>query len=184
MNIIIEGVDRSGKSTLCKWLIDKYNLKYQHFTIPKSKHDEHDIILDPKVRPFKQFLDYADKFVESTDDLLIDRFVYSNYVYGPVYKTFIDHVSIEEINCIEKILQPKNTCIIHCELEDVQRNWELIVEEGENRITESTLLFFRSRYNKLLEHTTLPLFKYDYTKPNSLNELEEFINKINTNKEK
>lgn len=177
MNIIIEGVDRSGKSTLSKWLIKKFHMKYQHFTIPKTQHEEHDIVLDPKVLPYKQFLDHAIDFSKSTDNLLIDRFIYSNYVYGPVYKTFANHVTIEEIHSIENILRNAPTCIIYCSLADIERNWQLLEEEGENLVTKSTLQFFRSRYDKLFEQTTLPIFRYDYTSENSLYELERFIYK-------
>jgi thymidylate kinase len=178
MNIIIEGVDRSGKSTLSKWLINKFNLNYYHFTIPKSVHSKNDIILDPTKLPFCQFLTYTNQFVNESNNLLIDRFVYSNYVYGPIYKTFANHVTLDEIHCIEKMLMPCPTCIIHCELSDFERNWQLIEEEGESLITRSTLQFFRNRYDNLLKQTTLPIFKYDYTKKDSLKQLEKFINEV------
>lgn len=178
LNIIIEGVDRSGKSTLSDWLIKEFNLKHNHFTADQTSEKPNDIVLVPNVPVFYQFKNYLvdiehkrmetyqfDKNgFEKNYNFLWDRFIYSDAVYGPIYKNFCRPIDKFEISFIEQLLQSTNTCIIHCQLEDEDLNWKLIEDEGLDLMSRDELTYFRQQYQDVFKSSMLPVFNYDFTK--------------------
>jgi len=96
LHLVIEGVDRSGKSTVCRVLSEKLNvpiIKMQdmprHF---KKNPEEASEIFNKTVSQFKDF------------SFICDRFYPSSLVYSKVYKRNYD---LTYINEIEKILKPR-----------------------------------------------------------------------------
>jgi broad-specificity NMP kinase len=68
MKIIIEGSDGTGKTTLCKKLVEKYNLEYRHVTKD-----------DPNTFKF-----YADTMRD--DNVIYDRHLVGEMIYPEVFK--------------------------------------------------------------------------------------------------
>lgn len=64
MNIIIEGTDGTGKSTLAKYLQDHFNLKYQH----SSSETDNDF-------------DYHFELLDSKENVVLDRFQLGEIIY-------------------------------------------------------------------------------------------------------
>lgn len=64
MNIIIEGTDGTGKSTLAKYLQENFNLKYQHSS---SETDNN--------------FDYHFELLDSKENVVLDRFQLGEIIY-------------------------------------------------------------------------------------------------------
>ena len=64
MNIIIEGTDGTGKSTLAKYLQDKFNLNYQHSSNETDNN-----------------FDYHFKLLDSNENVVLDRFQLGEIIY-------------------------------------------------------------------------------------------------------
>lgn len=67
MNIIIEGTDGTGKSTLAKYLQDKFDLKYQH----SSSETDNDF-------------EYHFELLDSKENIVLDRFQLGEIIY-PIF---------------------------------------------------------------------------------------------------
>jgi thymidylate kinase len=188
LNIIIEGVDRSGKSTLSEQLLETFDLHYKHFTADQNTNNQEDVVLIPNVPVFFQYKNYLidiekqrmeayhfnRKGFETDYNFLWDRFIYSDAVYGPIYKNFCRPIDRFEIAFIENLLKSINTCIIHCQLEDEELNWNLISDEGKNLMTRDELSYFRKAYRDILLESSLPVFHYDFTK-HTFNDVKEWV---------
>ena len=68
MNIVIEGCDGTGKSTIAKHLCEKLGLKYWHESQQRT-FDE-----------YKQMLEYSNRWV--TGGFVFDRFCFGQFVYN------------------------------------------------------------------------------------------------------
>lgn len=64
MNIIIEGTDGTGKSTLAKHLQENFNLKYQHSSSETDNNFE-----------------YHFELLDSNEDVVLDRFQLGEIIY-------------------------------------------------------------------------------------------------------
>lgn len=64
MNIIIEGTDGTGKSTLAKYLQDNFNLKYQHSSNETDNN-----------------FDYHFELLDSKENIVLDRFQLGEIIY-------------------------------------------------------------------------------------------------------
>jgi tRNA uridine 5-carbamoylmethylation protein Kti12 len=71
MIIFIEGIDKSGKSTLAKYLAKAFNLEIQHLSKPKTK--------DP-------FIEYSDLIENLTSPIIYDRTFLGEYVYANLWR--------------------------------------------------------------------------------------------------
>lgn len=73
MNIIVDGPDGSGKSTLVDFLSEKFNLRKQHLV---------------RLNPGETVEDFYEKFVlnlKNSDNNIFDRCYFSNIVYSTVF---------------------------------------------------------------------------------------------------
>ena len=97
MLIIVEGIDRVGKTTLCNMLKDKLGFKiYKHkndnFNYSKMDNDnETDKML--------QLLDLYEQ-IGSDVNIVFDRFHWSDFVYGKIERNYNE----------DKAVQPTNLC--------------------------------------------------------------------------
>ena len=75
MKILLEGPDGSGKTTLAKILCETFKMEYLHF-----KHESDDDYYD-------DLLNSTDEYLRnSTHNILVDRFIPSEIVYGNVLR--------------------------------------------------------------------------------------------------
>lgn len=174
MKIIIEGVDRSGKSSLSKHILEKFpQLNYVHWTADKDQNSKNDYVLNRDERVVGQFTEFLEN-LDNSKDYLIDRFIYSDYVYGPVYQNFGRPITINEINQIEDKYLEDDTIIIHCQVSNITLNWKLLQEEGKSLMDFDTLARFRINYRDVMKKSLLKVFHFDFTQ-NSYEEVDNFI---------
>lgn len=99
--ILLEGLDKSGKSTIANWLKDNYDFEIIKFSAPKKGDDVYKIYLDTlnKLKPYKNYV--------------IDRMHWSEAVYGPIYreKSQLDQDKLWNID--EKINE-LNGIVVYC----------------------------------------------------------------------
>ncbi len=95
--IILEGIDKSGKSTIANFLKEKFG-----FEIVKCSQ--------PKGDAYKEYVSKLNKVNKNT---VFDRFCYGELVYGPLYrgKSQIDNKKLANI---ETLASAKNAIIIYC----------------------------------------------------------------------
>lgn len=99
MLVIIEGCDKSGKTTLAKKLSDKLKWPICHFSAPGDDPAE----------------EYA-KFAKQQGDFICDRFFVGELVYGPLLRNK-NSMSSLEIKTIERICRLNGNLLIHMDLD-------------------------------------------------------------------
>lgn len=73
--IIIEGPDSTGKTTLAKFLAEKLDFEYYHFSAPKSKEEAK-----------KDYFNFINKF--SNKNVIVDRAFWGEFVYAPIWRNY------------------------------------------------------------------------------------------------
>lgn len=155
MFIIIEGADKTGKTTLSNAIIKKFGSEYVHFGKPK-KH------------PATEYAEYA---LANNGNLCLDRFYLGELVYGPLLrgKAGIDDV---EFATLERILRKKQAILIQTTTNSTLANKRLLVSTQDEAVnTDQNLLAAREfaevgkRSN--IQHHIL----YDGSSYENLNEL-------------
>ena len=112
MNIIIEGPDGAGKSTLAKQLAESLNLEIVHFVAPTDNTP--------------QFEMYRD-FMIDAQNVILDRAWYSDMVYGPVFR---GKAEIRSSDMRELERGAEDTFVIYC-TGPVYEMWLAAQERGE-----------------------------------------------------
>lgn len=121
MNFIVEGPDCSGKSTLCKMLSQIHHISIHHLTY----------FSDSKM--MKQQFDDAKYFLSRKDfPTILDRYIFSNIVYGNVYHNG-EYVENYEHYLKGKEIQEKNCTIIFALPYDRERYIKFFAEKLKER---------------------------------------------------
>ena len=117
MFIIIEGADKTGKTTLSNAIVERFGCKYVHFGKPK-KH------------PATEYAEYA---LSTNENLVLDRFYLGELVYGPLLrgKAGIDDV---EFVTIERILRKKQAILIQTTTDVTLANKRLLVSTQDEAV--------------------------------------------------
>jgi len=104
MIIIIEGIDKSGKTTIAKELCKKYNLFYVKNPLPNNYYFGN----DKNIIPFVEF-SYLNMILHNTDldNIVLDRWFISQFAYSKVYKD--KRIDENYFWKLEKILSERNT---------------------------------------------------------------------------
>jgi adenylate kinase family enzyme len=95
MLIIIEGPDGSGKTTLTKKIIEKFNFQYY-----KENLTYHQRLL-PDYNGYKHYFELLEMLRFSDKDYVCDRLHLGDFVNPLIYKDGRDPLTIEEIEQIE-----------------------------------------------------------------------------------
>lgn len=142
MIIILEGENKTGKTTLAHYIRDNHNFKYVKCNQPKgSPYDEYIGILEG--------LSYL-------DDLVIDRFCYGELVYGPIYRGK-SALSEKELIKIESRLHVLEARLIYCKnsIEDIQKLFDKEKEEFANKDKVKETL---ELYDEVISCANIPIF--------------------------
>jgi len=83
--IIVEGVNKSGKSSLINNIINETGIKFE---IIKCSQPE---IIDGVNQAYYQYIKILEEIENNPDkNYIIDRFHFGSYVYGPIYRKIPD----------------------------------------------------------------------------------------------
>lgn len=117
MFIIIEGADKTGKTTLANAITEKFGSKYVHFGKPK-KHAA------------TEYIEYA---LAMNENLVLDRFYLGELVYGPLLrgKAAVDDV---EFATIERVLRKKQAILIQTTTDVTLANKRLLVSTQDEAV--------------------------------------------------
>lgn len=151
--IFILGADRCGKSTLCQKFIEN-GWKYRHFSAPKSS-------------PYGEYRDFVMNELPAVDGvpgIIVDRFMYCEFPYSVHYGRKSDMTFGRMLGLEARIKQlDPDTKLIYCET-DLDSNWRRIQEEGKSEFkTKDELARLRKEYERVLETTSIPVLRYDFT---------------------
>lgn len=141
--IIIEGLDKTGKSTLAQFLSEKTGMPIKKFSAPEAGED-----------PYTQ---YEDFFLQNKEGI-IDRCHLSEMAYGPVFR---GKSSINEGKqyLLEEWLLMTGVVGVYCEAEK-----EVLVkrfeEDGEDFIKPEQIEAVQEGFEKALTTSRIPWLCY------------------------
>lgn len=149
MNIILEGENKTGKSTLAKLLVKKYGFQYVKCSQPKG---------DP-------YVEYMRKINAVRKPTVFDRMYIGENVYGPIYRGK-SMLSPEQNRNLEMALMSKNTVVIYCSdsAENIRSRFSEEQWADQKKIEQVLIL-----YEKVLSQVKLPIYDHvmqtssDYT---------------------
>jgi thymidylate kinase len=98
MHIILEGIDKSGKTTLAKYLSKELNMPIQKVSAPK---------IDP-------FIEYVNLLIDTKIPTIFDRFHIGEMVYGPI-KRGKSQLDFRKRAIVEMLMNGLETYNIYCD---------------------------------------------------------------------
>jgi len=152
--IILEGENKTGKSTLAGLLHEKTG--YQLY---KSSQ--------PVKPPYYEYMEMLDEIGEG--NAIIDRFHIGELVYGPLYRGE-SKLSKKEFEEIEHRLLKLGTILIYC-YDDASRLARRFRQEKEEFASTNKIQKTLRLYNDVLRNTKLPIIKHKMESDNDLTRL-------------
>jgi thymidylate kinase len=145
MFIIIEGADKTGKTTLANAIVKRFGCEYIHFGKPK-KH------------PATEYAEYA---ISTNRNVVLDRFYLGELVYGPLLRGKCGLNPLEFVT-LERLLRLKQAILIQTTTDVTLANKRLAVstqhEAVDNLQNEKAVLGFSLLHDRSkLQH----VIKYD-----------------------
>ena len=145
--IILEGCDKTGKSTLAKKLSKQLGYKVVHLGVPKPKG---------------HFQKLEKLIQDNPDGIIFDRFHWGDRVYtGITAKKRA--LTPPEFFRIKQMLGRRETVVIYCHSSQILIRRRFI-EDGEELIRMKEISTILNRYNQMLVMSNLEIIKYDFTK--------------------
>ena len=142
MIIIVEGIDRVGKTTLCKKLSLQTNIpiyKHKRSNYSEMKNDvETDIMLQ-----------LIDLYKLLGGHIIFDRFHWSDFVYGILERNYSVAKAYDNANKIESELR-QNAIIIYVKPIDINRSSN---EHGSDLTQYNALMDLLAKYSELKVYT-------------------------------
>lgn len=164
MKIIVCGIDKSGKTTLTNKIASDLSCTRVHFTCPKPVISKDDVILTPNIPVFNQIMKHT--YQHRHENLVYDRYIYSDIVYGPIYRN-PDHLFFRETERTysELVMQSSGMIGIYAESSNAEKNLKMIEDEGEGVIDDDKFIIIRNHYRRIFEKTAklIPTMRYDWT---------------------
>jgi hypothetical protein len=162
MLIIIEGPDKSGKTTLAKKIEEQFHYKYAHFSSPGD---------DPAS-------EYASFFSSISSPTVCDRSYFGERVYGPLLRG-ASKISDLQYAVIERICRLKGAVFIYAStpLKIIQAR--LHDNLANEKITLENNIGAWVRFKTLTPSCNLrPFLTYDATKQISLDDLLRYLGQL------
>ena len=146
MNIIVCGMDCTGKTSVVERLVEKLNYevrKGSSFEMVAGKTNDEilnsilDLIYD--------------------DNVIFDRFSYCNYTYAPLYNDYAV-LTEEQIRYIERELKGSAIIVyLTASNETIKQRFET---RGEDYVTPDKITSIKLGYEKVLADAELPVYTY------------------------
>ncbi len=117
--IVLEGIDKSGKSTIARWLQEHHGFEVIKTNAPKQGEDV-----------FQSYLNTLERVRQMNHDVVIDRFHWGELVYGPIYrgKAAFGEDKLKEI---ERFINRLGGVIVHCH-NDEKKIRDLFIADEED----------------------------------------------------
>lgn len=165
MIVIIEGENKTGKSTICEYIFENYNtFNYKKFSQPKGD-------------PYIEYMEALKIVCEEKNNWVFDRFFIGEPVYGQIYRGK-SGLSKEQCRNIQLKLMSLNTLVIYCfdTAENIITRFKACAEEfaHEKHVVETLKLF-----DVQLSNLFLPYKKHQMKTDSDLlrtGKLDELIN--------
>lgn len=142
MIIILEGENKTGKSTIAKHILDRYD-----FDVIKCSQ--------PKGDPYVEYMKILKRIERSGRNTVIDRFVYGEFVYGPLYRGK-SSLTKTQLRNIELKAMSLNAHVIYCHdtPENIERRF---IEEKEEFADTKKIKKTVELFNKVIAGAILPV---------------------------
>lgn len=192
--ICLEGPDKAGKTTLANEIRRRLpNINYWHFTSCDHKlgFAETDIPLQRNVNAFHQFYRFFDQhFYDNPNGLfhttyLLDRTLYSDIVYGPIYRGHDDKLVVRDIekNYFTLLLNGLGCVFIFAENGDATSSFNEIVTENEGVINSlpefaSLRASYRLMIQNIRQSTDMPFLFYNFNLVDRVNFVENILKPV------
>lgn len=159
MLIVVEGPDKTGKTTLCKAIERELGFKYKHFSAPKGS-------------PADEYIDFLLDLKEPT---VCDRFHLGELVYGPMFRGKAGITPLELVT-IERVMRLKQTIIVHAVTNMKLANQRLDVSTEHEVVDKPQNLAAAEGFARVVPLTNAgPVLRYDGS---SLDNLRVMIEQI------
>ncbi|MCY8513740.1 deoxynucleoside kinase [Bacillus atrophaeus] len=161
--IILEGPDCCFKSTVAEKLSKE--LKY-----PIIKGSSFELATSGNEKLFEHFNKLADE-----DNVIIDRFIYSNLVYARKFKDY-SILTEQQLRIIEnKIKMKAKVVYLHADPKIIQQR---LIERGDEYIVDEDIEPVLDLYNKVIDNMGLHMNSWDTNEWNSDEIVEDIIHLI------
>lgn len=138
LTIILEGENKTGKSTLAKYLKEKFGFKVVKCSQPKG---------DP-------YVEYVRKLKAANGLTVFDRFLYGELVYGPLYRDK-SQLTPEQVRNLELLAMAKNTIVVHC-TDEVKNILKRFKQDKEDFATTDKVEATVEAFNNVILKSKLP----------------------------
>jgi len=146
MVIILEGCDKTGKSTLAQYIVEKYGFKLIKCSQPK------------KGEAYNEYTGIIEKISKGKENYVIDRMHLGEEVYGPIYRGRSE-LTQEQFQDIEKRLNDLNTVLIYCydREENIARRF---IDDGETFTKTENIQDILDKYLVVVKKSALPKYRH------------------------
>lgn len=142
MIIILEGVSKTGKTTLSNFLVKKYKFNYKKFSQPKGD-------------PYVQYMKALKEVEKKGGHWIFDRFHWGEHVWGPLYRGK-SGLSDEQFRNIELKALALNAHVIYCwdKVSNISKRFK---EDKEDWEKTELILDALKLYGTVVINTILPV---------------------------
>jgi len=147
MIIILEGCDKTGKTTLANKLFERTDFKMYKSSQPKKP-------------PYEEYMEMLD--IIGKEDAIIDRFHLGEMVYGPIYRGKSNLTNIQ-FKYIEDRLKKLKTVVIYCS-DDSTKIAKRFKKDKEEFTKEQDIVDILLRYYEIIKKSTLPILHHQINK--------------------
>ena len=146
---ITEGSDAAGKSTLSESLSKKLNMPIYHGSSFEASKSSNEVL-------FNSFLKYT-----NLDDIIIDRYTYSNLVYATLYKDY-SIITYEQLEQIENLIKNKAVLVyLYADSEVIKSR---LNSRGDDYVKADMVDSILAEYEKVLSKSKLFKMKFNTNK--------------------
>lgn len=152
--VIIEGLDKTGKSTLCDILSNDFNFNVVHFKAPDTS-----IPIDKSIQNIASLMN---KSLHS--NVCFDRSYYGDIIFSRVYNraTYYDETILDNhFVPLERSLQDKGVQVIKILMhdDDIDAHWKRL-QLFQEPLTYDQFLLARKLYDRLVEKYNFMVYTY------------------------
>lgn len=141
MIIILEGENKTGKSTICNYIVDHYDFDYVKCSQPKGD-------------PYVEYMEILRRIEKSGKNTVIDRFLYGEFVYGPIYRGKSLLTETQKRNIELKALS-LNAHLIYC-YDTVKNIKQRFLSEGEEFAKTKLIGETLRRFDEVIHNAIIP----------------------------